>query len=72
MALSAKYAEATASWQMEGSLIIGIKKVLEVSYKTLIAVFFSVIEVDLNFNDIIKAVIEWIVLKWFNIFNMML
>ena len=58
MALSAKYAEATASWQMEGSLIIGMKKVLEVSYKTLIAVFFSVIEVDLNFNDIIKAVIE--------------
>jgi len=38
--------------------MIGIKNVLEVYYKTLMAVFFSVILCSMlnsNFNDIIKA-----------------
>jgi hypothetical protein len=39
--LKAKYADATAYWHIEGSLIIGIKNVLEVSYRTLMGDFFS-------------------------------
>jgi len=55
MALNAKYAEATASWQTGGRPTIGIKNVLEVSSKIFIGDFVWFIGKLFEFNDIIKA-----------------
>lgn len=48
--------------QIYGNLMIGIKKVLEVSSRTWRAVFFSAIEVEFKFNDIISLLANIILL----------